>query len=123
MVKLAPESLRLVAIYGLVLNLGVIVFGAAIGDWIDRSKRLTSARIFLAVQNLVTALSCLLLGIYFGEIGKGSWPSWIPNAAPPVTIFLAAVSQLASVGSKIVVEKDWIVVISRLSDKYKLKLR
>ena len=112
MVDLAPENLRLVSIYGLVLSISVIVFGAFIGDWIDKTKRLTTAKFFLAVQNLSTALSCILLGLYFGKVGESSWPDWLPDAVPVITIFLAAIAQLASVGSKIVVEKDWIVVIS-----------
>ena len=39
-------------------------------------------------------------------------PDWIPDVIPIVTIILAAVAEIASVGSRIVVEKDWIVVIS-----------
>ena len=112
MVELAPENLRLVSIYGLVLCISVILFGAPIGNWIDKSKRLKAARLFLAIQNLVTALTCVILGLYFAEVGQEVWPSWIEKAVPIITIFLAAISQLASVGSKIVVEKDWIVVIS-----------
>ena len=116
MVDLAPENLRLVSIYGLVLSISVIVFGAFIGDWIDKTKRLTTAKFFLAVQNLSTALSCILLGLYFGKVGESSWPDWLPDAVPIVTIILADIAQVASVGSKIVVEKDWIVVVSRNND-------
>ena len=112
MVELAPENLRLVSIYGLVLSVSVIIFGAFIGDWIDKSKRLTAAKFFLAVQNLSTTLSCVLLGLYFGEVGKAYWPPWLPDIVPVITIILADIGQIASVGSKIVVEKDWIVVIS-----------
>ena len=112
MVELAPENLRLVSIYGFVLSISVIFLGAPIGNWIDRSKRLTAAKLFLAIQNLVTAFNCALLGLYFAEYGKVHWPSWIPEAVPILTIFLATIAQLASVGSEIVVEKDWIVVIS-----------
>ena len=39
MVILDPEDLRLVAIYGLVLSVSVIIFGAYIGKWIDQSQR------------------------------------------------------------------------------------
>ena len=59
--ELAPENLRLVSIYGFVLSVSVIIFGAFIGDWIDKSKRLTAAKFFLVVQNLSTALSCVLV--------------------------------------------------------------
>jgi len=116
MVELAPENLRLVSIYGLVLSVSVIIFGAFIGDWIDKSKRLTAAKFFLAVQNLSTTLSCVLLGLYFGEVGKAYWPPWLPDIVPVITIILADIGQIASVGSKIVVEKDWIVVISMDND-------
>ena len=112
MVELAPENLRLVSIYGLVLSVSVIIFGAFIGDWIDKSKRMTAAKLFLAVQNLATAVSCTFLGLYFGRIGDAYWPSWLPDVIPIITIFLADIAQVASVGSKNVVEKDWIVVIS-----------
>ena len=98
--------------YGLVLSISVIIFGAFVGNWIDKSKRLTAARLFLAVQNLITALSCVILALYFGKIGENSWPTWLPQAVPIITIILADIAQIASVGSKIVVEKDWIVVIS-----------
>ena len=41
------------------------------------------------------------------------WPKWIPQLTAFLTILLAAVSQVASIGSKIILEKDWIVVVSR----------
>ncbi len=113
MVELAPENLRLVSIYGLVLSVSVIVFGAWIGNWIDKSQRLTSAKFFLAVQNLTTAISCIILGLFFGRVGEELWPDWLEDFVPVVTIILADIAQIASVGSKIVVEKDWIVVISQ----------
>lgn len=112
MVNLAPEDLRLVSIYGLVLGVSVIIFGAFVGSWIDRTPRLKSAKVFLAIQNLTTAITCLILGLYFHKSWQDQIPSWIGEAIPVVTIVLAAVAQVASVGSKIVVEKDWIVVIS-----------
>ena len=35
---------------------------------------------------------------------------------PIITIILADIGQIASVGSKIILEKDWIVVVSRKND-------
>ena len=63
--KLAPESLRLVAIYGFVISISVIIFGAAIGNWIDRNKRLFAAKVFLAVQNLSVAIACVVVVGHF----------------------------------------------------------
>ena len=65
------------------------------------------------VQNLFTAISCVILGLYFGNVFDYNRSSYgLSNVIISVTIVLATISQVASVGSKIVVEKDWIVVIS-----------
>ena len=49
---------------------------------------------------------CLIIAAAFFWIG--SPPAWLPV----VVIVLAVVADLASVGSRIAVEKDWIVVIA-----------
>lgn len=59
--KLAPESLRVVAIYGFVISISVIIFGASIGNWIDRNKRLLAAKVFLFIQNLSVAIACVIV--------------------------------------------------------------
>ena len=59
--KLAPENLRVVAIYGFVISISVIIFGAMIGNWIDRNKRLLAAKVLLSVQNFSVALACIII--------------------------------------------------------------
>lgn len=39
-------------------------------------------------------------------------PDWFAKSTPIVVILLAVVADVASVGSRIAVEKDWIVVIA-----------
>ena len=56
------------------------------------------------------------LNTIYLKVGEESWPSWLPTAAPIITIILATIAQVASVGSKIILEKDWIVVVSRNDD-------
>ena len=41
MLELHKESLRLTATYGLVIAASVILFGASVGRWIDKTRRLT----------------------------------------------------------------------------------
>ena len=62
---ICPESLRLAAIQGFLINSSVILFGSAIGNWIDRNKRLYAARIFLTVQNVAVAIACGILVAHF----------------------------------------------------------
>jgi hypothetical protein len=50
---LGPKDLRLVAVYGFSTSVSIIFFAATIGRWIDRTERLTSAKTFLGIQNLV----------------------------------------------------------------------
>ena len=110
MYKLAPNDLRLVAIFGLAIMLSSTLFGAAIGDWIDKQPRLVAARIFLLVQNTMTALCCVIFAIYFRFESES--PDWIHKFVPVFTIVVASLAALASLGCKIVVEKDWIPAIA-----------
>ena len=55
------SSLQLTAVYGLVLAASVILLGAAVGNWIDRTRRIVAARTFLAVQNLSVAMAASIL--------------------------------------------------------------
>ena len=47
------------------------------------------------------------------KVGKILWPSWIKDLIASIVIVLASINQVASVGSKIILEKDWIIVVSR----------
>jgi len=109
---LGPRNLRLVAIYGFSTSISVIIFGAYLGSWVDKTSRLSAAKTFLAVQNLITAICCAMLAFYFGMLDSFTFPDWADEALPPVTIIFAVVANLASVGSKISVEKDWVAVIA-----------
>ena len=40
MVYATPDSLRLTAIYGLVISVSVIALGASVGRWVDTTERL-----------------------------------------------------------------------------------
>ena len=40
LLRLFPESLLLVGIYGLIMQLVVVVFGTIVGDWVDNNPRM-----------------------------------------------------------------------------------
>lgn len=70
MMKIDPQSLRLTAIYGLFVSASIIAFGAILGKWIDKTKRLSGTfndtmnitldpRRFLVWNNPDAEFSCL----------------------------------------------------------------
>merc|ERR1719234_1857706 len=115
MLELLPSSLRLTAIYGLVIAASVIVFGASVGRLVDTMGRISAARLSLAIQNLATAACALILAAflhYRAELepdGQAGQPTLIVSV---VAILLAAVARLASCGTNIIIQKDWIVVVA-----------
>lgn len=44
-IKLYPDSLRLAAIYGFSASVAIILFGAPIGRWVDKTARLKGERL------------------------------------------------------------------------------
>jgi len=112
--KIQSSNLMLIAGYGLTMSLTNILFLASIGNWIDQTTRLRAAQILLVIQNSCVLLDCVLLALYFqyyDAILEGEYP-WLTKVIPAVIMILALVANLASQGSKIVVEKDWIVVVA-----------
>jgi len=114
MLELRSEDLRLTAIYGLVIAASVIIFGASVGRWIDKTKRLTAAKTFLLVQNLCVSLCALLLAGFIGY--RDQIPEEYLNVATLLisisSIIFASIARLASSGVNIIIQKDWIVVIA-----------
>ena len=47
MMKLAPGTLRFTAIYGFVISASVMIFGASVGNWIDKTRRIKGKKIHI----------------------------------------------------------------------------
>jgi len=114
MLEMHKESLRLTAIYGLVIAVSVILFGASVGKWIDKTRRLTAARTFLTIQNTAVSLCALLLAgfISYRSDIKEEDLNMVTIGVSVGAIILASIARLASSGTNIIIQKDWIVVIA-----------
>ena len=112
--RIYTENLTLVAAFGLIRCFVKITLGASVGNWIDGTQRLRAAKTFLLLQNIFVATNCCLFAAYFHWQPwiLAATGQWVKVAVALATILLALVSDLASSGSKIVLEKDWIVVIA-----------
>uniref|UniRef100_F6VXA3 Solute carrier family 40 member n=1 Tax=Ciona intestinalis TaxID=7719 RepID=F6VXA3_CIOIN len=106
---LDPKSLFLTAAYGLTLSASVLLFAPLVGDWIDRTGRLTAVKVTLVIQNMSVIISALilLLNREFGDINS-SYLIVVQIAA----VILGAIGTLASTATQIILQKDWIVVIA-----------
>merc|ERR1719210_728626 len=114
MLELRSNDLRLTATYVLVIAAAVIMFGASVGRWIDKTKRLTAAKTFLLIQNLCVSVCALLLAGFIGYRDRID-PQYLEAGIIGVSvssIILASIARLASSGVNIIIQKDWIVVIA-----------
>ncbi|CAF4046975.1 unnamed protein product [Rotaria sp. Silwood2] len=57
-ISLNPTNLQSVALNGIALNLAVILFGTAIGDWIDRNPRLSGFLIGIGMIATLSSVAC-----------------------------------------------------------------
>ncbi|XP_052766066.1 solute carrier family 40 member 1-like [Mya arenaria] len=114
LVIIAPDSLLLTAIYGFAMGAAILLLGPIVGDWVDKTSRLSAARISLVIQNLSITLCAVVVYfvIVYKEEIETEWPDrGLETLCYAVIIFIAVIAQLASTGNTIAVEKDWIVEI------------
>ncbi|XP_063780877.1 solute carrier family 40 protein member 1-like [Pseudophryne corroboree] len=114
LIELYGHNLLLTAVFGLVVAGSVLVFGAVIGDWIDRKPRNKVAHASLFIQNSSVTACCIVLMLIFSyknEIEQ-IWHGWLTVFCYGVVIILADLANLASTALTITIQKDWIVVIT-----------
>ncbi|XP_046573526.1 solute carrier family 40 member 1-like [Haliotis rubra] len=113
LIKISPESLQLTASYGLASGLSVLLLGALIGDWVDKTPRLKAAQLSLVLQNLFVALCAgvVYVNLTYHEDFITMWSGWLQKLGSAVIIILAILANLSSVARVIAVEKDWVVEI------------
>ncbi|KAM9307671.1 ferroportin-like [Gastrophryne carolinensis] len=114
LIELYGHNLLLTAVFGLVVAGSVLIFGALIGDWIDRKPRNKVAHASLFIQNSSVTACCIVLMLVFSyknEIEQ-IWHGWLTVFCYGVVIILADLANLASTALTITIQKDWIVVIT-----------
>lgn len=106
-----PDSLLLTALYGVVEAASIAIFGPTIGDWIDRMQYIKVLRTWLGLQNLSFVVAggavSVLLSYSKSTIGMPTF-----TALVIVVNISGAIGALATLAGVILIERDWIVVIS-----------
>ncbi|XP_052783314.1 solute carrier family 40 member 1-like isoform X2 [Mya arenaria] len=114
LVEITPQSLTFTATYGLLSGAAVLLFGAVVGDWVDRTPRLTVARVSVLFQNSALIFCCLL--IYTVIEFKAQISTVLPQEGLlyfmyALIILIAIAANLTSMARQTAIERDWIVEI------------
>jgi len=110
--QLRPTDLTLNACLGLAQSVSQVLLGSWLGAWIDKSERMLAVKVFLGFQNISISAACTLFAIFFYYKGA----NYDPLLFAGIVIALAVISELAALGNKIVVERDWVLQISPTED-------
>ncbi|XP_067649774.1 solute carrier family 40 member 1-like [Haliotis asinina] len=123
LIELSPTSLLLTAVNGLATGITVLLAGALVGAWVDRTHRLTAAQVALALQNTFVALCACALCIHLSCHGLivSLWNGWLMTLSYASIIFFAVLADLSSAARILIIERDWVVEIcgedsNRLAD-------
>ncbi|KAL0910768.1 hypothetical protein M5K25_018853 [Dendrobium thyrsiflorum] len=112
MINIWPDSLLFTAIYGVVEAASTTLFGPVVGTWIEKIAYKQVLRMWLLIRSLSFlaaggAVTALL--VYFGPASHKSVPF---VALLVITNISGAISVLSTLAGTILIERDWVVVIS-----------
>ncbi|KAJ9575057.1 hypothetical protein L9F63_007792 [Diploptera punctata] len=108
------SNFMLTGIFTFALSGSVVAFGASVGRWVDNTPRLKAARLALLAQNTLLVICASTVAIMFENWEKVStlWDGSLLIILQIVVVTTAALSRVASIGTSIVMQKDWIVVLA-----------
>jgi len=112
MIRIWPGSLLFTAIYGVVESSSVAVFGPMVGTLVDKLTYLQALGLWLLVQSLsfiVAGASVTALFVY-DDLKATSFPVFM--ALVVVTNVSGALAALSTLAGTILIEREWVVVIS-----------
>jgi Ferroportin1 (FPN1) len=109
--------MRLVSANQLIDGFSSILLSTYVGNWLDRHDRRVGALAVLLLNNLCVGLSAALLAACLSireglGLEGGIW-SLLYGLALVLSIVSCALSRCASEGQRLVLTKDWIVVMER----------
>ncbi|KAJ1259563.1 hypothetical protein BS78_10G165900 [Paspalum vaginatum] len=112
MIRLWPDSLLFTAIYGVVESSSVAVFGPMVGTLVDRLTYLQVLGLWLLIQSLsfIIAGASVTALLVYDDLKATSFPVFM--ALVVVTNVSGALAALSTLAGTILIEREWVVVIS-----------
>ncbi|KAL7095201.1 hypothetical protein ACP275_10G009200 [Erythranthe tilingii] len=112
MINVWPDSLLLAAAYGVVESSSTALFGPLIGHWVDNLSYIQVLRIWLLSQNLsfMVAGGAVVAILAYPNSISANYTSFISLVL--LINISGAVGVLSTLGGTILIEREWVVVIS-----------
>ncbi|KAF3790314.1 Solute carrier family 40 member 2 [Nymphaea thermarum] len=113
MINIWPDSLLFTALYGVVESCSIALFGPIIGNWVDKVSYIEVLRIWLLTQNLSFMLAGGAVFILLTDSSLKSAQFSIFIGLIILVNVSGAVGVLSSLSGTILVEREWIVEMSK----------
>ncbi|KAM0028154.1 putative ferroportin-1, MFS transporter superfamily [Helianthus debilis subsp. tardiflorus] len=112
MINIWPDSLLMAAAYGVVESASTTLFGPLVGQWIDNSTYPKVLRFWLLTQNLSFIIAGVtVVGLLISpDLRVTNVPTFSLLAV--LTNLSGAVAVLSTLAGTILIEREWVVVIS-----------
>ncbi|XP_031373245.1 solute carrier family 40 member 2-like isoform X1 [Punica granatum] len=112
MISIWPESLLLAAIYGVVESSSTALFGPTVGQLVDKLTYPKVLRLWLLTQNFsfMTAGAAVTILLSCPNLKSTNFAAFISLIS--ITNISGAVGVLSTLAGTILIEREWVVVIS-----------
>lgn len=112
MIRIWPDSLLFAAIYGVVETSSLVVLGPVVGTLVGRATYLQVLGIWLLSQSisLIFAGTSVTTLLMYANLRATSFPAFMALVA--VTNVSGALAALSALAGTILIEREWVVVIS-----------
>ncbi|XP_024188843.1 solute carrier family 40 member 2 [Rosa chinensis] len=112
MINVWPDSLLFAAIYGAVESASTALFGPLVGRWVDKFSYVKILRVWLVTQNLsfMIAGATVMALLIYPDLKLTSFYAFVLLII--LTNISGALGVLSTLAGTILVERDWVVVIS-----------
>lgn len=112
MISIWPNSLLLTAIYGVVESASVALFGPVIGEWVNKLSYVKVLQSWTLTQNLSFAVAggTVITLLAYSDLKSTNAVAFASLVV--VTDICGAVAVLSTLAGTILIEREWVVVIS-----------
>ncbi|WJX42891.1 Solute carrier 40 member 2 [Trifolium repens] len=112
MISIWPDSLLYAAIYGAVESASIALFGPIIGTWVDKLTYQKVLKLWLVTQNLsfLTAGATVVALLVYSSLKFSNFPVFLFLVV--IINICGGIGVLSTLAGTILIEREWLLVIS-----------